>query len=122
MSNEQQTTPPTNPYDDDKISLYTFFNYKFDILHEDNQKLQKQIQTILLNQQENQQQLTNHTARIEHLEECCTGLENSPQQLTNHEDRIKVLEDGYTGTWNWIKGIAAGVLIALLLDFIRFLH
>lgn len=112
----------TGNTDDDKISLYTFFNYKFDILHEDNQKLQKQIQTILLNQQESQQTLTNHKTRIEHLEKCCADLEKSPEQLTNHEDRITALESSYDGAWGWIKTIGAGVIVALILDVVRWIH
>lgn len=96
MCNEPNKQPHNK--EDDKISLYTFFNYKFDILHEDNQKLQKQIETILLNQQENK------------------------QQLTNHEDRIIVLEESYAGTWNWIKTIGAGVVVALLVEVIGWIH
>ena len=94
MCNEKR---PSNN-EDDKISLYTFFNYKFDILHEDNQKLQKQIETILINQQENQ------------------------QTLTNHEDRIQVLEDQYNGAWNWIKAIGVAVIAAIILDIVRWIH
>lgn len=97
MRNEQKTQKHPH-HEDDKISLYTFFNYKFDILHEDNQKLQKQIQTILINQQENQ------------------------QQLTNHEDRITVLESSYEGAWSWIKTIGAGVIVALILDILRWIR
>lgn len=81
--------------EDDKISLYTFFNYKFDVLHEDNQKLQKQINIILQNQQSNQ------------------------QQLTNHEDRLKVLEERYKVVWDWVKIIGTGVIIAIIIEVLE---